>query len=94
MGRGACLAVSSRPLGQRQRRPDGRTLVRSGVSEVHEYCIVTNLECKAKELKTDSRHMMPPQVRVCNGLTHTKWTRPRWPVNSYISEVHADIVVN
>ena len=25
MGRGACLAVSSRPLGQRQRRPDGRT---------------------------------------------------------------------
>jgi len=25
MGRGACLAVSSRPSGQRQRRPDGRT---------------------------------------------------------------------
>ena len=25
MGRGACLVVSSRPLGQRQRRPDGRT---------------------------------------------------------------------
>ena len=25
MGRGACLAVSSRLLGQRQRRPDGRT---------------------------------------------------------------------
>jgi len=25
MGRGACLAVSSRPLGQRQRRPDDRT---------------------------------------------------------------------
>ena len=25
MGRGACLAVSSRPLGQRQRRLDGRT---------------------------------------------------------------------
>jgi len=25
MSRGACLAVSSRPLGQQQRRPDGRT---------------------------------------------------------------------
>ena len=25
MGRGVCLAVSSRPLGQWQRRPDGRT---------------------------------------------------------------------
>ena len=25
MGRRACLVVSSRPLGQRQRRPDGRT---------------------------------------------------------------------
>ena len=54
MGRGACLAVSSRPLGQRQRRSDGRTC--SCCSGERQLYILTLHYCKISSSILDIAH--------------------------------------